>query len=270
MPDTESGSGQKSQGLRCLVTRPVHQAALLNKMLGMAGIEVLNFPTIAINASTQTLFLEKLQDTIEKFDIALFVSRNAVDFAFKYLNPELLPAGLQLGVIGKGTWIALKNQGVETRIIPAESYNSEGLLASQVLQQVKGLNIIIFRGQQGRNLLGDTLRLRGASVEYQEVYQRIIPHYPTGTFEQLTESGLPDLAIFTSAEGLSNCFSLLSDAMAQKLRSIPWLLISERMRETARNLGHNADIIIAISASDEGIMQAVKGWQESNLMNHHS
>ena len=139
--------------LFCLITRPAHQAESLNKMLEQAGITALSYPTIAINASTTTAFLQHLQDNIKQFDIALFVSRNAVDFAFKYLDSATLPKKLELGVIGKGTWQALKNQGVESQLIPTDSYNSEGLLASQKLQYVTGKNIIIFRGQQGRNLI---------------------------------------------------------------------------------------------------------------------
>ncbi len=256
-------NGVQAPGLTCLVTRPAHQTQQLNNMLEQTGFGIINFPTIQINASPVTPFLENLKGYLGRYDIALFVSRNAVDFAFKYLTSTGLPDSLQLGVIGKGTWMALKNQGVESHIIPTDSYNSEGLLASPVLQQVKGQRILIFRGQQGRNLLGDTLRERGASVEYQEVYRRVLPDYPAGSFEQLTLSHFPDIAVFTSAEGLSNCFQLLDESMALKLLNIPWLLISERMRETARNLGHNADIIIAISASDEGILQAIQGWQQT-------
>jgi hypothetical protein len=47
------------------------------------------------------------------------------------------------------------------------------------------------------------------------------------------------------------------------LLAIPWLLISERMRESALKLGHNASIIIAISASDEGIRQTICAWAGS-------
>lgn len=255
--------------LVCLITRPAHQAEKLNQMLSQQGFGVINFPTIAIQASSPTPFLQQLQDNIKQFDIALFVSRNAVDFAFKHLKATSLPDSLDLGVIGKGTWHALQSQGVESHIIPAESYNSEGLLASQALQNVNAKKIIIFRGQQGRNLLGDTLRQRGANVEYQEVYQRVLPEYAAGTFEHLTQTHFPDIAVFTSAEGLSNCFQLVSETMASTLRQTPWLLISERMRETARKLGHNTDIIIANSASDEGIFQALQSWKQTDR-NHHS
>ena len=258
-----------NETLFCLITRPAHQAELLNQMLTQAGLSVLNFPTIGINPSPATPFLQKLQNTIEQYDIALFVSRNAVDFTFKHLKSNSLPKKLELGVIGKGTWQALKNQGVASHIIPTESYNSEGLLASKALQHVKAKNIIIFRGQQGRNLLGDTLRKRGATIHYQEVYRRVLPDYEPEAFEKLTTAHFPDIAIFTSAEGLTNCFQLVSKTMASSLCQIPWLLISERMRETAGKLGHNANIIIADSASDEGIFQALQKWKQTKK-NHHS
>ena len=247
----------------CLVTRPAHQGAQLNQMLKRAGFAVVDFPTIAIEASPQTPFLQRLNEHIASIDIALFVSRNAVDCAFRHIDPARLPADLQLGVVGKGTWQALQEKGIASHIIPAESYNSEGLLASAALQQVKGKRILIFRGQQGRTLLGDTLQARGAEVEHVEVYRRSLPDYAQGHFARLTRTHFPELAIFTSAEGLKNCFQLIDEAQAKNLCRIPWVLISERMRETARELGHNADIIIANSASDEGLLQSLQEWQHS-------
>jgi len=253
------------QTLTVLVTRPSHQNENLNRLLSDLGCEVIAFPTIAIEASTPTPFLQQLDSSIKSYDMALFVSRNAVDYTFRYLNVDKLPTNLQLGVIGKGSWDAMQEQGVSSHIIPADSYNSEGLLASPALQQVAGSKIIIFRGQQGRNLLGDTLLQRGASVEYCEVYRRVLPQYSKVHLAELTETHFPDVAIFTSAEGLSNAFKLLSGRQAERLRQTPWLLISERMRETARNLRHNADILIASRASDEGILQALKEWQQTKV-----
>ena len=247
----------------CLVTRPQHQSRALVELLEQAGWQALLFPTIEIQPSPASALLEQLPRRIHDYDIALFVSRNAVDFTFKYLQPGDIPASLQLGVIGKGSWQSLQQHGVESSIIPADSFNSEGLLASAALQQVAGKRIIILRGQQGRNLLGDTLSARGATVDYQEVYRRCLPDYPAHHLEQLTRKNFPQLAIFTSAEGVQNTMQIVSATMAQRLRQIPWLLISERMRETARDLGHNATIIIAVSASDEGIVEAIKRWQQS-------
>lgn len=249
----------------CLNTRPAHQSAPLTKTLQQQGFQVLNFPTICITESAQTPFLQNLDTQIKQFDIALFVSRNAVDYAFRQLQPGQLPPQLEFGVIGQGTWQALREQGVESQIIPTTTFNSEGLLAAQNLQQVSGKKIIVFRGQEGRNLLGDTLRERGAIVTYCEIYRRSLPEYPAEAFTQLTQSGFPEIAIFTSAEGLQNCFKLLNEQEWSRLQRISWLLISERMRETAHELGHNADIIIATNASDEGILQALQEWHKTRL-----
>lgn len=247
----------------CLVTRPQHQSKQLSEMLDKAGFEVISFPTIVIQYASPTPFLEQLAQSINDYDLLLFVSRNAVDGAFQYLDAEKFDTRLQLGVIGKGTLQALRAQGVESQVVPADSYNSEGLLASAVLHQVEGKRVLIFRGQQGRNLLGDTLAERGARVEYCEVYQRVLPDYDKNVFQSLVARAFPQLAIFTSAEGLQNCFQLLHPQDARQLRTIPWLLISERMRETARHLRHNAEIIIANSASDEGIVQALMQWHQT-------
>ena len=248
-----------------LVTRPAHQNRLLIERLQEEGFRVIEFPTIEISAVAPSAYLQELNAHIQDIDIALFVSRNAVDHAFRYLDPRQLPATLQLGVIGKGSWIALNDQGVTSQIIPAQNYNSEGLLATDALQSVHDKRVLIFRGQQGRNLLGDTLRERGAEVKYVEVYRRGVPRYAKGEFERRCRGGFPDLAIYTSAEGLGNCFSLLNGQEAQRMCAVDWLLISERMRETARQLGHNAAIVIADSASDEGILTAVQAWRKQQV-----
>ena len=255
-------SSLETNSLSCLVTRPKHQADNLKQLLIQQGFKVLCFPTIDIIPASKSACLSNLDSHLAEWDIALFVSRNAVDFTFNHIKLPL-PSSLQLGVIGKGSLLALNEHGVSTHIIPAENYNSEGLLESSVLLNVRAKRIVIFRGQEGRNLLGDTLRERGAKVEYIEVYQRIAPEYAAGHFAELTQQHSPDVAIFTSAEGLHNAFKLLSPDEAKMLRSKAWLLISERMRETACDLGHNADIIIASSASDEGILQALKQWHQS-------
>ncbi len=247
--------------LKILVTRPAHQNKNLTEQLEVLGHKVVNLPTIDIKPAQPTTFLKQLGEQIKDYDIALFVSRNAVDHAFNYLLPEHLPEKLKLGVIGKGSLLAIQSLGIESQIIPAHSYNSEGLLDTPVLQEVAGKNIIIFRGQAGRNLLGDTLQQRGARVTYCEVYRRVLPEYTDERLEGLFNGSSFDLAVFTSAEGLQNCFQLVNKQQAHLLQQTPWLLISERMRETARNLRHNARIIIAKRASDEGILQAIQTWQ---------
>lgn len=254
---------------QCILnTRPAHQQDGLKLLLQAEGAQVIGFPAIEITECEATDFHLGLKKNIEHYHIALFVSRNAVDGAFRFLEASALPADLQFGVIGDGSRRALTDYvgDLDQRLIQAQPYNSEGLLTATELQQIQGKNILIFRGQQGRNLLGDELRERGATVNYCEVYRRNIPDYDADCFARLTEQRFPTLAIFTSNEGMNNILNLTGNDLRPKLLNIPWLLISERMRESAVNLGHNATIIIAAIANDEGILQTINEWAREQVV----
>ncbi len=253
-------------GLCILNTRPAHQQADLRTLLESDGARVLSFPSIEIVNTEPTSFLQDLAVNIKQYDIAIFVSRNAVDGAFEFLGTEPLSQDLKLAVIGEGTYQALTRRvpDLDQRLIRSQPYNSEGLLTADALQRVEGKNIIIFRGQQGRNLLSETLEVRGATVRHCEVYRRRAPEYVATDFPRLCVESFPSLVIFTSSEGMSNLVRLVDQTSRSNLLSCPWLLISERMRESAVNLGHNADIIIAAKASDKGIHQTICEWAQRN------
>lgn len=220
------------------------------------------FPVIEIQPPTIDNLQPQILRLLKQADIAIFVSRNAVDFTLRHVPVDQLHKGLKLAVVGSGSLQALQQYGISDSVIPASRYNSEGLLETEALQQVKAKQVVIFRGQQGRNLLGDVLRERGATVTYQTVYQRVVPVYPKGYFHTLVTETPLDIVVFTSAEGMRNCFSLLNENEQHYLQQLPWLLISDRMRETAVELGHNGTIHIATVASDQGIVDSLIHWQK--------
>ncbi|MDH5355872.1 MAG: uroporphyrinogen-III synthase [Gammaproteobacteria bacterium] len=252
------------RGQCILNTRPAHQQAELNRLMTAQGASVLAFPTIEISRATATGFHQNLASHLNDYQIAIFVSRNAVDGAFAFLGSKPLPAHLKLAVIGEGTYQALAQrvEGLDRRLIRSEPYNSEGLLDAGELQQVDGQNILIFRGQQGRTLLTEQLQARGASVDHCEVYRRNLPDYDDHEFARLSEKQAPTLVLLTSTEGMHNLLALVDEAWRSQLLHTPWLLISERMRESAIKLGHNAGVIIARKASDAGIHQSICEWAE--------
>ena len=252
------------QGQLILNTRPVHQQAELTTLLEQESAQVLSFPVIEIAFPESSDADKLLGQQISHYDILLFVSRNAVDGAFRYIDKTNLKSGAGFGVIGQATRQALAQQvaNLDSCLLAGAPYNSETLLEADALQQVSGKRVLILRGQEGRNLLGDELAARGAEVDYCEVYRRVLPAGAATDFNQLVARAFPSLAILTSNVGMHNLFARVDSASAERLRNIPWLLISERMRESAVNLGHNASIIIAQSASDKGIQQAICAWAD--------
>jgi uroporphyrinogen-III synthase len=252
------------QGQLILNTRPVHQQAELTSLLEQEGARVLSFPVIDIVALESSLAQQRLTRQLSSYDMLLFVSRNAVDGAFRYIDSSRLKPGLCFGVIGTATRLALAQRvsGLDSCLLGGAPYNSETLLEADALQQVAGKRVLIVRGQQGRSLLGDELAARGAQVDYCEIYRRELPARDVADFNRVVDHEFPTLAILTSNVGMQNLIELVDQVAAERLRRIPWLLISERMRESAVNLGHNAPIIIAHSASDKGIHQAICAWAD--------
>jgi uroporphyrinogen-III synthase len=252
------------QGQLILNTRPVHQQAELTSLLEQEGAQVLSFPVIDIVPLESSLAQQRLTQEISSYDILLFVSRNAVDGAFRYIDKSRLKPGLCFGVIGAATRLALAQRvtNLDSCLLAGAPYNSETLLEADALQQVAGKRVLIVRGQQGRSLLGDELASRGAEVDYCEVYRRELPARDVADFNRVVDNEFPTLAILTSNVGMQNLIELVDQVAAGRLRRTPWLLISERMRESAVNLGHNAPIIIAHSASDKGIHQAICAWAD--------
>ncbi len=253
------------QGQVLLNTRPAHQQAELTALLEARGARVLSFPAIQIAPVAPAAFHQGLAQSLSDFDLLIFVSRNAVDGAFAHLGDTPLPADLRCGVIGSATREALLARIGDPgpRLIESEPFNSEALLAHEALQSVANQRILILRGQAGRNLLGDELQRRGARVEYGEVYRRELPDTDAEAFAALVEPAWPTLVILTSNEGMHNLLELVGAEAAARLCRIPWLLISERMRESALKLGHNAAIVVAQNASDQGIVATLCDWAKN-------
>ena len=72
-------------------------------------------------------------------------------------DPRRWPAQLVAFAPGPGTAEALASVGVTDVRIPATTFDSEGLLALPELSAVRGKRIVIFRGDGGREDLGDAL-----------------------------------------------------------------------------------------------------------------
>ncbi|KAF4530946.1 hypothetical protein B566_EDAN018980, partial [Ephemera danica] len=113
---------------------------------------------------------------LDTFDLAVFVSPNAVHRVMPLITKaEVLPAQLQFAVVGKGSARALQEYGIRESIVPSSRSDSEALLELDAFRQMQGKRVVIFRGDTGRELLGETLTQRGAVVEYVACYRRVRP-----------------------------------------------------------------------------------------------
>lgn len=255
-PQAEAGLG----GARVLVTRPAHQARQLAELIAAAGGEPVCFPVIEIAEPHDPHVLEQLIDRLPEYQLAIFVSTNAVEHALPRVRSRLggWPAQLQAAAVGAATAQALARHGVPA-LAPAGGFDSEALLALPTLHAVRGKHIVIFRGQGGRELLADTLAARGARVHYAECYRRRLP---VADFTPLLQHWV-DVVTLTSVEALHNLFTLAGAHGQARLRATPMIVASARIAEASRAFELAQAPRVAPQPSDAGIVQALKAWRAS-------
>lgn len=235
-----------------VVTRPAHQAGTLADKVRAAGGEVILFPVIEItDAESLEPFYARV-DRLDEFDIAVFISPNAVNRAMRLVAARRkLPPRLAIAAVGDATVRALRSHGAATTISPAHGFDSEALLAQPALQAVAGKRVVIFRGQGGRELLGDTLRARGAAVEYAECYRRQVPRLDPAPLLDAWAQDRLHAVVVTSSEGLANLFSMVGAAHEQRLRATPLFVPHARIAESAQRRG--CAHVVTTAAGDEGL-----------------
>ena len=245
-------------GKGIVVTRPAHQAQHLVRLITAAGGNAIPFPTIEIVDIPDQRPLMALIARLEEFDIAIFVSPNAVNQALKLIKVRrALPPHLKLATIGNGGVRELKRHGVVHVIAPAH-FDSEALLDMAEMRAVAGRRIVIFRGTGGRELLADTLRARGAVVEYANCYERGRPQVDAAPLFDAWASDALHAITVTSSEGLRNLFELVGDAGLAQLKTTPLFLPHTRIERTARELGFAR--IVLTGSGDKALVQDLAHW----------
>jgi uroporphyrinogen-III synthase len=233
-------------GQKILVTRPLKQSKILAGLIETAGGEAIVLPVIDIEAVDPALWN---QQSLNAYDWLIFVSRNAVDcFVAGWQRP--LPEALQLAAVGDGTAAAMRDQGLKVDLQPARSTGSEGLLATDAMQQLANQQVLIVRGVGGRELLADTLAARGANISYLEVYRRALTAPDTAA---LATALTADKVICTSVAGVNNLYQLFGPDMTILMKK-PLVVLSERIRQHALSLGFER-VFVTAAAGDKAILQ---------------
>ena len=242
-------------GLKIVVTRPRDQAGPLARRIEQAGGTSLVFPLLDISAVQDATVLREQIARLAQFNLAIFISPNAVHYGISAIRAAgELPPYIKIATVGQGSAKALRESGIAQVIAPTERFDSEGLLALPELQQVAGWRVMIFRGDGGRELLADTLKARGATVEYATCYQRSKPQQDAGVL--LTAA--PDAITVTSSEALRYLWQMLDIHAQTSLRDIPLFVPHTRIAELALQQGWQQVQVAA--PGDDGLLSALIEW----------
>jgi uroporphyrinogen-III synthase len=243
------------EGVGVIVTRPQRQAAgFASKIAALGGAPII-WPAIVILPPLDGARLARAHAMLDEYDIAVFVSANAVEFGAR--SASSWPSRIVTFAPGPGTAEALAAAGIANARIPAKSWDSEGLLELPELQDVSGKRIVIFRGEGGREFLGNSLRMRGGSVDHVTCYRRVAPLAGADGLVEAMRDQRANALTLTSAEGLDNLVAALGEEGRALLSKLPVFAAHPRIAERAREHGLSA---VETAGGDAGLLAGLLEW----------
>ncbi|MFV9996670.1 MAG: uroporphyrinogen-III synthase [Arsenophonus endosymbiont of Dermacentor nuttalli] len=241
-----------------LVTRPNPSGEKLVQHIRSLGKMAFHAPLIEITPGKELVLLPTKLAKLTKGDLVFFSSPNAVHHANSalYLIGQKWPDTLSYYGIGHSTaetFQQLTNLPIQ---LSQEGETSEKLLELPSLQSLVGKKCLLLRGNGGRELLATTLKSRGSHIDYCECYRRQPIKYDPDTFQVQWQKANTTTIIVSSGEMLHILFNLITDDFKPWLLSRHLIIVSERLANTARQLGWQS-VKAAKSANNDALIQAL-------------
>jgi uroporphyrinogen-III synthase len=254
-------------GIGVLVTRPESQAGPLARHLTALGATVFCLPALTIAPTEDATLAARCSEfgPLDQFDWVVFISANAVRHGRRLLPTVNCP---RLVAVGPATAAALAHAGYPISLVPAHGYDSEHLLSTSELQNVSGQRILVIRGGAGRDLLAESLRARGATVCFADVYTRVRTTPAPGVIEAVETAwaaGQIHVVTVTSTDIARALMETLSPRGRALFARTAMLAGSTRIADTARQLGLAGPLIVAAAPHDEGLITALLATPREHL-----
>lgn len=249
-------NSRKIDGCQVLVTRPTHLADDLVDALRGEGCGVSLFPVISVKAQPDS-DLRSQARSIPDPDVIVFVSRNAVKFGLA----ATAGYAAKVAAIGPATAAELEQANRSADIVPERGSDSESLLRHPAFRGVAGQNILIVRGQDGRDFLADQLRDRGARVDYLAAYTRgtaIHSETAVRALRKRLSASFFDYVVVMSFESFVSLREILSDPDCELLRNSELVTPARRVIQTLHNLEPPMSGIFADDPRPRGIIDAIR------------
>jgi uroporphyrinogen-III synthase len=237
--------------LSVLITRPEKAGRVLQQHLNSIGVTAHCQPFFDYFPKDNVPQLQHILATTPQ-PILIFISVAAVEYAEKLLPIAQWPHHSVIAV-GSATQKALQQLHIDP-LVPTQ-HDSEGLLALAHLQDIIDRNIIIVRGDGGRELLAQQLMLRGANVQYLESYQRIWRKFSSNIISHWRQKNI-NCILVTSNALLQSIVHLIDNSEGYWKNDCLWIVASGRIADNAKTLGIK-NIINAEGASDKIMAQVL-------------
>lgn len=251
------------EGCTILVTRPEEQAHTLIGDIEKHGGQVVFAPMIAIQPISNDSDSARPIKHLKEYDVVIFISKNAVEYGMQRVSAAKQSLHRHaVYAVGVGTGGRLRELGVTDVHTPKGEFSSEGLLKMPGLSahEIEGKKVLIIRGAGGRELLAQSLQQRGATVDYCEVYERVVPATRLGDVLRACKVTAPDIAIITSPETLTNLADKIDQEGLDMMYDVPLMVAGERTAHEVERLGFTVAPVLVDNPGDQSIVEALIRW----------
>ena len=256
-------------GKRIVVTRARAQANSLVQQIKNLGGEVIEFPTIEIQPPQSFAAFDAAMAKIESYDWLIFTSVNSVEPFLSRLQHAGKTANmlddLNVGAIGPETAKELAAAGIGSCMVP-ERYQAEGILDKITPETMRGSRVLIPRAAEAREVLPDTLRKWGASVDVVVAYRTAIPMTDVGPLSSQLRRHEVDVVTFTASSTVKNFACLFNQKKLSEIVNGSLIAcIGPITAQTVTEFGGQA-AIIAKEFTMPGLVHAIVDYFEQNIV----
>jgi uroporphyrinogen III methyltransferase / synthase len=232
--------GRPLHGKRIVVTRARAQASELARRLDALGAEPIELPAIRIEPHLDSDEVRRAVESLHAYALVCLTSPNGVNLLFEAMAAQgrdaRALANASVAAIGAGTAAALASYGVLADIVP-ERFVAEELAEALDKLELRGKPVLIARAAEGREVLPDALRKKGAEVDVVTLYETV-PEEPDP--EALERARDADFITFTSSSTVRNFVEAAGkNGIPKEARVVS---IGPVTSETAREAGLTVDV----------------------------
>jgi uroporphyrinogen III methyltransferase/synthase len=196
----------------------------------------------------------------------VFTSVNGVEPFFARLavhgKSAAAIAGVKVGAIGPETAKRLEEFDIHACLVP-ERYQAEGILDALAPETMREKKVLIPRAAEAREILPQTLRGWGASVDVVIAYRTVVPAIDVAPLAELLQDREIDVVTFTSSSTVRNFARLFGDKeLSQIVAGSAIACIGPITAHTVELLGGRADII-AEEFTIPGMLDAIVEFFET-------
>lgn len=220
-----------------LVVRPQKQAVSLLNYCQQQGWHTELFSSLEVQTLSHTH--DSVQAALNASDVVFWASANAIASAKKL---GVVPP-LRNVCVGQATLqVFYRHFPHSVALAPDDGLDSEAVLRLPLWQDASLRRVLIVNGEGGRKWLTHSLMGLGKSVQTLSVYQRVPVAVDWERFRQITQTYICVVCVY-SRESAAQLFEQVPVDLRERLQSLLYLTIHERIAESLRDLGVNRVLV---------------------------